>query len=146
MTTFLWVVVGLLVILVIALIVGLVISSGSERALVEKRLGQYIQGDASEPARNADDSALTAWVNKRVEKSSAGDRIARSLARADLKLKVAEYFALIVIFPSSALVSWDGYWAAWSLARSGRSLLSSVGWWVSSCQVSMFAANRQDAS
>ncbi|MBV6395490.1 MAG: hypothetical protein HFACDABA_01066 [Anaerolineales bacterium] len=97
MTTFLWVVVGLLVILVIALIVGLVISSGSERALVEKRLGQYIQGDASEPARNADDSALTAWVNKRVEKSSAGDRIARSLARADLKLKVAEYFALIVI-------------------------------------------------
>jgi len=97
MTTFLWIVVGLLVVLVIILVVGLVVSSGSERNLVEKRLGQYIQGDSSEKDRNADDSALTAWVNQRVEKSSAGDRIARNLARADLKLKVAEYFALIVI-------------------------------------------------
>lgn len=97
MTPFLWIVVALLVILVIALIVGLVISSGSERALVEKRLGQYIQGEKSEEERRADNSALTEWVNKRVEKSSSGDRISRSLARADLKLKVAEYFALIFI-------------------------------------------------
>jgi tight adherence protein B len=32
-----------------------------------------------------------------VEKTSYGDRIARELARADIKLKVAEYFALILI-------------------------------------------------
>lgn len=97
MTPFVWFLVILLVVLFIALIVGLVVSSGSERALVEKRLGQYIQGEKSEEERRAENSVITDWVNKRVEKSSSGDRIARSLARADLKLKVAEYFALIVI-------------------------------------------------
>lgn len=81
----------------VLLVVGLVISSGSERALVEKRLGQYIQGEKSEEERQAERSVLTDWVNKRVEKSSLGDRIARNLARADMKLKVAEYFALLVI-------------------------------------------------
>lgn len=97
MTPLTWILIIGFAIVVILLIVGVVVSSGSERALVEKRLGQYIQGEKSEEERQAERSALTDWVNKRVEKSSSGDRIARSLARADLKLKVAEYFALIVI-------------------------------------------------
>ncbi|MEW5939937.1 MAG: type II secretion system F family protein [Chloroflexota bacterium] len=80
----------------ILLVVGFVVSANSERAEVEKRLGQYIQDDEAE-ARKSDSSALTDWVNKRVEKSSTGDRIARQLARADMKFKVGEYFALIFI-------------------------------------------------
>lgn len=79
------------------LIVGVAVSSNSERALVEKRLEQYLQGDASDGERQANNSLITDWVNKRVEKSSQGDRIARQLARADLKFKVGEYFALIFI-------------------------------------------------
>lgn len=92
-----WILIAGITIVVVLLIVGVIVSSGSERALVEKRLGQYIQGEKSEEDRQAERAALTDWVNKRVEKSSSGGRIARDLARADLKLKVAEYFALIVI-------------------------------------------------
>jgi len=81
---------------VILLVVGVIDSANSERALVEQRLGRYLDEDKSTGSRD-DSSLVTDWVNKRVEKSSYGDRIARELARADLKLKVAEYFALYVI-------------------------------------------------
>ena len=40
---------------------------------------------------------VTEWVNRRVASSSMGDRVSRELARADLKFKVAEYYALIFI-------------------------------------------------
>ncbi len=96
MTPFTWIIIGIIAVIVILLIVGVVISANSERSLVEQRLGQYLQGEGAAGER-ADSSALTEWVNRRVEKSSMGDRIARQLARADLKFKVAEYFGLIVI-------------------------------------------------
>jgi tight adherence protein B len=93
-----WVIIVGGIILIILLIVGVVVSSNSERSLVEQRLSQYLEGDK----KNADDndaqrSMLTDWVSKRVEKTSFGDRIARDLARADLKFKVAEYFVLIAV-------------------------------------------------
>jgi tight adherence protein B len=85
-----------------------VISSNSERALVEERLSQYLDDDkATEIDREAQKYALTNWVSKRVEKTRFGDGIAKQLARADLKFKVAEYF--ILIFASIfifALVAW----------------------------------------
>jgi tight adherence protein B len=81
----------------VLLIVGVIVSANSERSLVEQRLGRYLEDDKPSPEREDDRSIITDWVNKRVEKSSLGDRIARDLARADLKLKVAEYFALYVI-------------------------------------------------
>jgi tight adherence protein B len=82
---------------VILLIVGVIDSVNSERSLVEQRLGRFLGDDQTAPDKEADRSIVTDWVNKRVEKSSFGDRIARELARADLKLKVAEYFALYII-------------------------------------------------
>lgn len=82
---------------ILLLIVGVVQSAGSERALVEQRLGRYLDEDKTEADSEEDRSRVTDWVNRRVEKSSFGDRIARELARADLKLKVAEYFALYII-------------------------------------------------
>jgi tight adherence protein B len=42
-------------------------------------------------------SVLADWVSNRVASTSFGDRIAKSLAQADMKFKVGEYFALIVI-------------------------------------------------
>jgi tight adherence protein B len=95
------------VIVVILFIVGIVVSSNSERSLVEQRLSSYLEGEKSEEERKAERSALTDWVNKRVEKSSAGDRILRQLARADLKFQVGEYFALIFISTVGvAIVAW----------------------------------------
>lgn len=84
-------------ILIILLIVGVVVSSNSERSLVEQRLSQYLEDDKKGGGDDKSDqrSMLTDWVSKRVERTSFGDRIARDLARADLKLKVAEYFILI---------------------------------------------------
>lgn len=84
------------VLIVILIIVGIVVTSSSESALVEKRLGRFLE-EGKEAEKEEKTSYVTDWVDKRVAKSSFGDKIARDLARADLKFKVAEYFALIVI-------------------------------------------------
>lgn len=85
------------VVIEILLVIGVLMTSKSERNLVEDRLGRYLDEDKNEGGAKGTDSYVTEWVNKRVEKSSGGDKIKRSLARADIKLKVAEYYALILI-------------------------------------------------
>jgi tight adherence protein B len=81
------------------LIVGIVVSIGSERSLVEERLGQYAEDEFADQFEGSgdDSSALADWVNVRVEGSSLGEGIAKNLAQADLKLKPAEYVGLTVI-------------------------------------------------
>ena len=80
------------------LLVGLVITMTSERSLVEERLGRYIQDQAADAKTKGQRGSLVGdWLNVRLEKSSWGDRIARELARADIKLKTSEYLAIIVI-------------------------------------------------
>src|SRR5678815_1781461 len=86
---------GVLVLLL--LIIGVIVSITSERSLVEERLGRFLENETPEPDREGGGSIVTEWLNRRVSRSSAGDRIARELARADLKFKVAEYYALIFI-------------------------------------------------
>ena len=95
-----WIVIGGGVVLIVILGIGLVVSVSSERTVLDQRLGQYLgdgKGKDGDEGKRSDNSALTDWVSRRVEKTSFGDNIARELARADVKLKVAEYFALIVI-------------------------------------------------
>ena len=58
-------------------------------------MGAFWKMRRREPEREAGGSVITEWLNRRVAKSSMGDRVARELARADLKFKVAEYYALI---------------------------------------------------
>ena len=77
------------------LIIGVIVSITSERSLVEERLGRFLEDDRSQPEQDAGGSIITEWLNRRVAKSSMGDRVARELARADLKFKVAEYYALV---------------------------------------------------
>jgi tight adherence protein B len=81
----------------ILLIVGLVVSANSERALVEERLNKFLEKEKTTREPKESRAALTDWVNRRVEKSSFGERIARELARADLKFKPGEYIALYAI-------------------------------------------------
>ncbi len=92
-----FIIIGGGIVLIVLLIIGVIVSSSSERTLVEQRLGQYLGEDTSAAEKEAQRSALTDWVSKKVERTSYGDRISRNLARADLKFKVSEYFALIVI-------------------------------------------------
>jgi len=83
----------------ILLILGIVISVTSERTMVEERLGRYIEDEAQyEKTKEAvKEAPLTDWITRQVEKSSFGDRIAKELARADLKFKPGEYIAVMVI-------------------------------------------------
>jgi len=85
----------------ILLIAGLVVTLRGQRSLIDERLDQYLdesEEELQEMADSADDpSFFTAWINNQVEKTSFGDRMARELARADLKLKTGEYVALMVI-------------------------------------------------
>jgi tight adherence protein B len=84
------------VIILVLLIIGVIVTVTSERSLVEERLGRYLEDDKSQEGdRDGGRSIATEWLNRRVASSSMGDRVARELARADLKFKVAEYFALV---------------------------------------------------
>jgi tight adherence protein B len=94
MNIILWAGGGLALVL---LIVGIVVSSSGERALVDDRINKYLDEGKKKEEEKESKGALTDWVNKRVEKSSIGEKIARDLARADLKFKPGEYIALYVI-------------------------------------------------
>ena len=119
---------------VVLFIVGIVVSSSGERTLVDDRLNKYLEKEQNNEVDKESKGALTDWVNKRVEKSSLGDRIARDLARADLKFKPGEYMALYVIaMVGGALIAY---------MAGGRLLLSALigavigfflpGWYVNS--------------
>ena len=90
-----YLVIGGVVVLIIAIIVGVIVSSNSERKIVEDRLGQYLDDGNQSSAQDQAQKRAIDWVSKKVEKTSFGDKIARDLARADLKFKVGEYFILI---------------------------------------------------
>ena len=94
--------------IVTLLIVGIYLSVTSERALVEERLGKLLDEEPPSVGKKAkSDSVLTEWVNRRVEKTSLGDRIAKDLARADLKIKPGEYIALYFIsIAGTAFIAW----------------------------------------
>jgi tight adherence protein B len=80
------------------LVVGIVVSVTSERSLVEERLGRYLEEEVvAESGKGEKSSPLGDWLNVRLEKSDYGGGIARELARADIKLKAAEYIALTII-------------------------------------------------
>jgi len=84
------------VIALVLLVVGIVVSATGDKTSMDDRLKKYLEEDNKADTKESK-GALTDWVNKRVEKSSFGDRISRELARADLKFKPGEYIALYVI-------------------------------------------------
>jgi tight adherence protein B len=87
------------IIILILIAIGVYISSNSERTLVEDRLGRYLDDnqEQSDSRKEETSTALTDWVNKRVERSSIGDRISKNLARADLKFKSGEFIAFVLV-------------------------------------------------
>lgn len=84
------------VVVIILVIIGIVISVTSERSLVENRLGRYLDEEETKAPRESFSDAARDWLNKRVERSSFGDQLAKSLARADLKFKPGEFIILIL--------------------------------------------------
>jgi len=79
------------------LVVGMIATSSREQGVLEERLSQYL-GEAAAPEDGGDQRrVISDWVTKRVERTTFGSRISQNLARADLKFKVGEYFALIFL-------------------------------------------------
>ena len=79
------------------LVVGLIVTNSREQGLLEDRLTQYLGEDSTQEVTEDQRRALSDWVTKRVERTSFGSRISQNLARADMKFRVGEYFALIFI-------------------------------------------------
>ena len=80
------------------LVIGLVTSVREERSLVEERLGRYLEDQtaaSSVPAQRA--TPLTDWLNTTASKFSWSAGISKELARADVKLRVGEYLAVMII-------------------------------------------------
>ncbi len=100
------------------LIVGIALSISSERNIVEERLGQIVDREEQKAQQKAATTPLTDWLNRRVEGSSLADRIAKSLARADIKMRPGEYIALLII--SAFAVSLFAY------VISGRSVIFAI--------------------
>jgi tight adherence protein B len=87
---------------VILLIVGVFVSIRADSAVIEERMEQ-ITGQPEAPKEERERSKpVTDWLNTRVEGTTYATRISRDLARADIKMKPAEFIALMVI--SSILV------------------------------------------
>jgi tight adherence protein B len=100
-------IIGGVIFILILLIIGVVVSVASERSLVEQRLGRYLEDERPQEVDRAGGGIATEWLNRRVASSSMGDRVSRELARADLKFKVAEYFALV--FMSTVVTAFLAY-------------------------------------
>lgn len=91
MTIILWIGGGIALLL---LVFGLVLTR-REQALVDQRLDRYLEEEEDQAAGDRG-SALTDWINVQVEETNFGDRIAKELAQADLKLKPGEYVLLVI--------------------------------------------------
>jgi tight adherence protein B len=111
---------------VLILALGLVSMRGGE-AVVQERLGRYAEaGYDLSPVTEAEDdegrrSPLTEGLNRALQGRGFADSIATQLARADLKLTVAEYLALQVI----AVIS--GFAFAYFLFGGGILLAAAAG-------------------
>ncbi len=81
----------------VLLIVGVVVTTSSQRTLVDDRLNKFLEDEQKKDTDKESKTVIGDWVNKRVERTSLGERMARDLARADLKIKPGEYIALYII-------------------------------------------------
>jgi tight adherence protein B len=88
----------------VLLVVGLIFTATEERSLVDDRL-EYLeeQGEIVVPKK----AILGEWVGKQATRYTWGQSLSRSLARADIKMKVGEFILLIGVFTFiGGMVGW----------------------------------------
>ena len=93
---------------ILLLLMGVIVTVRGDRSLIEERLEVYTESDLIDGmSLGTTTTPVTDWVNERVVKSSWGGSIATNLAQADLKLKPAEYIAVMVLAAMGVgLVAW----------------------------------------
>jgi tight adherence protein B len=88
----------------VLLVVGLIFTATEERSLVDERL-EYLEeeGVAVVPKK----AILGEWVGKQATRYTWGQQLTRSLARADIKMKVGEFILLTAILTTlGGLIGW----------------------------------------
>jgi tight adherence protein B len=78
----------------VLLVIGLIVTASEERSLVDDRL-EYLdhEGVAVVPKKQI----VGEWVGKQAAKYTWGQSLTRSLARADIKMKVGEFVLVIIV-------------------------------------------------
>ena len=82
------------------LVVGIVVTVRDEQTILEDRFSHYVEEEFEDAVALAEEQKttfLSEWIDKQLEGSKYGDRIAKNLAQADMKLRPAEYVAAIII-------------------------------------------------
>jgi len=88
----------------ILIVLGLIVSVRDERSLVDERL-EYLEDVRNEQGERA--TPFSDWLNQQAGRYTWGQRLARSLARADLKFKVGEFVVLVIgTTLLGALIGW----------------------------------------
>ncbi len=102
MSPILILIVGLIVILILVAAGVLITSNRENTNAIDERLDQYQQGTSFSNVvemqpEETDKRVITEWVNSKVSQSSFGDRVAKSLAQADMKFKSGEFITMVGI-------------------------------------------------
>lgn len=100
----------------VLLVVGLVITATEERSLVDDRL-EYLEAEGVEVIPKK--QIIGEWVGKQATRYTWGQSLTRSLARADVKMKVGEFILVTgVLTVVGGLLGW---YLAGGLGSSGSS-------------------------
>ena len=83
--------------LVLLLVIGLIVSTREEKKFVENRVDRFTQDGQEMVTQGPRPSPLTEWMTNQASRYSWGQGLSREIARADLKLRVGEYIAVMII-------------------------------------------------
>lgn len=123
-------------------VVGVLVYRSMSSGVSDERIAQVIGSTASDE-RSKRSQQMLEDVEKKVSKSKAGEKYARDLARADVKLKIYEFFAIKVV---AGIL---GFFVLMFLARSADPLAAflagGVGAFVFSFLPDIYLSNRAAA-
>jgi tight adherence protein B len=103
------------------LVIGLVTSVRDEKSLVEERLSRYLEDQTSTATSTERATPVTDWLNTAASKFSWSAGLSKELARADVKLRVGEYLALMII------TAFGTGFIVWFLAGRGSIIVGIIG-------------------
>jgi tight adherence protein B len=78
----------------ILLVIGLIVTATEERSLVDERL-EYLEDQGVQVIPKK--AIIGDWVGKQATRYTWGQSLTRSLARADIKMKIGEFVLVIII-------------------------------------------------
>jgi tight adherence protein B len=113
------------VLALILLVIGLIFTATEERSLVDERL-EYLEEEGVTVVPKK--AIIGEWVGKQATKYTWGQQLTRSLARADIKMKVGEFILItIVLTILGGLIGWVlGGGASAAEGESSLQVLSNI--------------------